>query len=355
MRIPRPYKQSAIALTALGLFVPTVVAHAINFNIVTGVPGPVNIEQTGLLGFIQNGYLLALGLAGLLAVGSITYGAIEYTLSRGNAAKLSDAWDRIIQALIGILLLVGAGTILTVINPGLLSLELPQLQQVESTPFSADTFEGEIKKGIEAIKANVNNVTYQKVTGGQCQPISAAQSAYCNPEALQAYGEAHNCSRNGQVWDGTFMSIACRQESRGNASQESYTDRCQNNGNNVTFSGGLFQINIIGEAKNPRTLFPACRNVMAVYDRSPGTPGCNGLDSSLGTCIAACKPAGTKKYCPLRKCGFGQGITAVQYNACLAQVYNPEMNLLAACNKYKTQGTSAWAGTASLIAKVCNR
>jgi hypothetical protein len=138
------------------------VAHATNFNIVTGVPGPVNIEQTGLLGFIQNGYLLALGLAGLLAVGSITYGAIEYTLSRGNAAKLSDAWDRIIQALIGILLLVGAGTILTVINPGLLSLELPQLQQVESTPFSADTFTGsipeEVEDKIDSTSGKVTNV-----------------------------------------------------------------------------------------------------------------------------------------------------------------------------------------------------
>ena len=225
-------KASALKLLAIFIFagatLATVrVALADNFDIVTGVPGPVNIEQTGLLGFIQNGYLLALGLAGLLAVGSITYGAIEYTLSRGNAAKLSDAWDRIIQALIGILLLVGAGTILTVINPGLLSLELPQLQQVESTPFSADPIGSQTTPGDNPSQNPIPTSptpTNEQAQAGEvkrCYPASARQlkcvgrwvdnAQSCTPQAnsLCIYNDSGStaaaCKRictQGSTWHG---------------------------------------------------------------------------------------------------------------------------------------------------------
>ena|GEM_PF-1626902 len=114
------------------------VAYAAGSTILPGVPGPLDPSGSGgALAFIQNGYLFALGIAGVLAVGSIVWGGIQYTLSRGNPAQLSDAWDRIIQAFVGILLLVGAGTILTIVNPGLTSLELPDLQTVDEAKYGA--------------------------------------------------------------------------------------------------------------------------------------------------------------------------------------------------------------------------
>ena len=135
-----------------GLFV--LVAHAADFQIVPGIPGPLNPSSSGgILAFIQNAYLFALGIAGLLAVASIAWGGIQYTVSRGNPSQLSDAWDRIVQAFVGVLLLVGAGTILSVVNPGLTSLELPDLQNVESTPFDAVNFaiqNGEVNESAPA-------------------------------------------------------------------------------------------------------------------------------------------------------------------------------------------------------------
>lgn len=125
-----------------------VVVHAANFDIYTGIPGPVPItgaEGYGILGYIQNAYLLALGVAGALAIGSIIYGAVQYTASKGNPSKLSDAWDRIVQALVGLLLLVGAGTLLSIVNPGLLSLELPKIEKVD-TPFSGETYSNTISE-----------------------------------------------------------------------------------------------------------------------------------------------------------------------------------------------------------------
>jgi hypothetical protein len=136
------------------------IAHADGFEIVTGIPGSLDPQTYGILGYIQNGYLMALGVAGLLALGSIAWGAVQYTVSRGNPSKLSDAWDRILQALIGVVLLVGAGTLLTIINPGLLSLQLPKLQQVESTPYQQGAFIGQIPEEDEdRIDPNTGKVT----------------------------------------------------------------------------------------------------------------------------------------------------------------------------------------------------
>ncbi len=107
-------------------------ARAAATKITPGLPGPLDPSQDGgVLAFVQNAYLLALAVAGLLALGSIAYGAVQYTLSRGNPAALADAWDRIVQALVGALLLVGAGAILAVVNPGLTTLQLPYLAPLE--------------------------------------------------------------------------------------------------------------------------------------------------------------------------------------------------------------------------------
>jgi hypothetical protein len=95
-----------------------------------------------------------------MALASIVYGAIQYTVSRGNPSKLSDATDRILQAFIGILLLVGAGTILSIINPGLLSLQLPNLGPIDGTGFQGVLVAGQISEEMEdKIDPNTGKVT----------------------------------------------------------------------------------------------------------------------------------------------------------------------------------------------------
>ncbi len=327
-------------------------ALAYSVKITPGLPGPLDPSQDGgVLAFVQNAYLLALAVAGLLALGSIAYGAVQYTLSRGNPAALADAWDRIVQALVGALLLVGAGAILAVVNPGLTTLQLPYLAPLEGK--RGEGWDLNFQIGLQTIKEKVNDENYQRITGGRCAPISAAQSQYCNPQALEEFGRANNCAYRGQVWDGTFMSIVCRQESSARTNSESGTDRCYNRGQSgptgVTFSGGLFQINIIDESKRG-ALFPECRGALLPYNTAPGTPGCNSLDRSLGTCIRACKPVGSTRYCPLRECGVAN---AAAYATCKQAVFDPVRNMRAACQKFRTQGNRAWAGTVSHIATNC--
>lgn len=72
-------------------------------------------------------YRFMLGAGGVIALAVVVFGAAEYTVSMGNAARQQDARDRIAQALIGLALLFGAWLILNTIDTGFASLKLPGL------------------------------------------------------------------------------------------------------------------------------------------------------------------------------------------------------------------------------------
>ena len=114
----RRYKYLILAgviLTSLTLS-GVVLGADINVN----VPGTntSSAENPNPVGIIGNIYQFALMIGGLLAFGVIVYGAIKYSASAGNPSGQSDARDRIVQALIGLLLLVGGGIILWTLRPG---------------------------------------------------------------------------------------------------------------------------------------------------------------------------------------------------------------------------------------------
>lgn len=73
-------------------------------------------------------YRFSLGIGALLAVALIVFGGIEYTVSAGNVSKQGEAKDRILNAIYGLALLMGAVLILYTINPGLLNLKLPTIE-----------------------------------------------------------------------------------------------------------------------------------------------------------------------------------------------------------------------------------
>ncbi|MFH1246293.1 MAG: hypothetical protein V1489_00770 [Candidatus Liptonbacteria bacterium] len=81
-------------------------------------------------------YNFSLIAGGLLAFGAIVYGAIMYGLSGGNTSLAHDAKDQITQAIVGLILLFGAYMLLNIINPGMVSLNIPKL---EPLTVSSDT------------------------------------------------------------------------------------------------------------------------------------------------------------------------------------------------------------------------
>ncbi len=264
-------------------------AHADAFRVITAVPGPVDINQYGILGFIQNGYLLALGAASILAVASIVYGAVEYTASRGNPGKLADAWDRIVQALIGLLLLVGAATLLGIINPGLNYLELPRIRdsKVESGFVPQEIKDIRAVFSEEEIKElDETEPNWRRSKGsGQCK-VDSQNKTLCGVDNMS------RCT----AWNAKEASAICNVESRGDPAVPSGSDRCTlpDGSPSVGFSMGLMQINLLAHHdKIPQ----ACKGLFV-------GPSGRANDHSLGRCVQknragvciqwSCKFIGTK-------------------------------------------------------------
>ena len=80
--------------------------------------------------FVNNFYKFALGIAGIAAFAVIIYGAIIYTTSAGNPSKQQDARSWITGAIWGVVLLLAAYLILYTINPNLVDLTSPTLNQI---------------------------------------------------------------------------------------------------------------------------------------------------------------------------------------------------------------------------------
>lgn len=96
-------------------------AVEINPRLITS-PAPGTHTPPGEI--VNQIYLLALGISGLLAFGAIVYGAIVYTLAAGNPSGQNEGKEWVKQALLGLLLLAGAYIILNTINPELTDLSL---------------------------------------------------------------------------------------------------------------------------------------------------------------------------------------------------------------------------------------
>ncbi len=108
----------------ISFILPTLVKANILFN-----PSSMPSGQ-GSFNIVSDLYQLALGVSGLLAFGSIVYGAIVYTLAAGNPSGQKEGKEWIKQALIGLLLLVGAYIILNTINPALVNPGLSPLAPI---------------------------------------------------------------------------------------------------------------------------------------------------------------------------------------------------------------------------------
>jgi cytochrome bd-type quinol oxidase subunit 2 len=108
------------------------VAHGVTIS--TAIPGTnANSTSSAPGAFIANFYQFALMIAGILAFGVIVFGGILYMSSPGNPSGQSNAKEWIWGALMGLLLLAAAYLILNVVNPQLLNLNLPKLNQVSAT------------------------------------------------------------------------------------------------------------------------------------------------------------------------------------------------------------------------------
>ena len=74
----------------------------------------------GLPQFINYIFVFSLGIVGIVGLIALIFGGFLYMASTGNPQKAAQAKDRIISALLGLLLLLGSYVLLNIINPDLL-------------------------------------------------------------------------------------------------------------------------------------------------------------------------------------------------------------------------------------------
>ena len=85
----------------------------------------------GLPQYINYLFIFGLGLIIILALTQMIIGGIMYILAAGNAAKVEDAKDMILQAIFGIGVLLISFLFLRTINPDLVNLRNPNLTPVQ--------------------------------------------------------------------------------------------------------------------------------------------------------------------------------------------------------------------------------
>ena len=69
--------------------------------------------------FVTQLFDFAMLIGGFLAFGMIVWGGVEYAMSAGNPSVQSDAKDRVQQAVLGLLLLIGSILVLDTISPNI--------------------------------------------------------------------------------------------------------------------------------------------------------------------------------------------------------------------------------------------
>jgi type IV secretory pathway VirB2 component (pilin) len=243
-------------------------------------------------GYLNVMIRIFIGICAVLAVIMIVVGGIEYMTSELISNK-ENGRHRITGAIFGLVLALGAWTLLNTINPDLLNTELKSLENVTVNV----TLEDQIKS----------------YTGqGKCEPISSSSNP-CSPDNLTASG----------FKNGTQASSICNGESRGNPTLASGVDKCSD-GN--SFSFGLFQVNILAHANE----IPGgvCSGVF--QKNGTGTQG-TCLQSQSGICI--------KYDCSVKD--------TTKYQSCISYITNTTNNIKYALNLQTSRGWGQWGANKS--------
>ncbi len=262
------------------------------------LPATLDVTGTTALGNYLNIMIkIFIGICAVLAVIMILMGGIEYMSSELISSK-EHGKESIRNAIFGLILALGAWLLLNTINPNLLKTDFSSLGSV-AADYQPLTQAQQI--------ANFTG-------SGTCTPVSNSSSP-CSVTNLTGYGF---------VGGATEASSICNGESHGTATQASTTDVCNNNGNPVAFSYGLFQINAIANGNN----IPACKGVFATS--GGGTQGAC-LKTQNGIC--------TQYNCSVANPN--------QLQTCQNYLENPDNNITFAASLLDNTSWNSWGANSS--------
>lgn len=113
-----------------------------DYKVEVGIPG----DNTGpgdkvkLGDYLGNLFIFLIAVAGLAGMFFIIYGGFIYMMSGSNASKVTDAKDRIIAAISGLILVICSVVLLTFINPDLAFPKLPGMSEITAEDSDLSSF-----------------------------------------------------------------------------------------------------------------------------------------------------------------------------------------------------------------------
>ncbi|MEK7653065.1 MAG: pilin [Patescibacteria group bacterium] len=159
----------------------------------------VNIKtENPLYKYISVWYGFIIGSIGILATVMIMYGGFKWLTSRGNSSQISDAKEKIISAITGLLLAFLSYTILNLINPRLVQITTPGADQLTPINYAQNFQVGNLSFGNGTITSgSPNDLLIIPITGTPGQPNSESQIppvTFANPMQGSSRDEFINSS-----------------------------------------------------------------------------------------------------------------------------------------------------------------
>jgi hypothetical protein len=280
-----------------------------NYHFLAPLPGmgpTFDPTQANNLGAYLNIMInLFIGICAVLAVIMIVVGGIEYMTTELISSK-EEGKKRIMGAIYGLILALGAWTLLYQINPDLLNTDLTNLKNVTVT-----------------VTLDQQRIIDARSGKGNCAVVTDPNSA-CFPDKLK---NDFTGTRNNAAPFNTLAAQAsaiCQLESNAvsntpiGKSPNTFLDKCSDD---KPFSFGLFQINAIAHRAN----IPACANAFEIP---------TGDGQSQGNCLKRDEKSG---YCMQWSCKTKEPA----YTACQNYLTNPINNIKYASSP-KLSRWSSW-------------
>ncbi|MFA5047471.1 MAG: glycoside hydrolase family protein [Patescibacteria group bacterium] len=186
------------------MFTPNITIGS-NFVAKTGYPA----SDGSLLGkYIQAWYTLIISVVGIIATVMLMWGGLKWLTSRGNAGAISDAKEIIWSAIIGLALTLLSWTVLSLINPQLLTMKdinLPNIVYKGSTDpllgSSANRFSGEAGTGHNQSGATPGP------TGASAAKVPCTMNDQGQRDYFGAYTASYEGYNPNRYWDNDGWTI----------------------------------------------------------------------------------------------------------------------------------------------------
>jgi hypothetical protein len=148
-------------------------------------------------------YNFLLSMVGMVAAVMMVIGGFQYLTSAGDPGRIGAAKSRMANALIGMVLALGAYTILNTINPQLLRLKLPDMRPVTTVLFTLPWCE-DLQTGATPVGDSTDCGAVGKYTQGNTSDAPCIYAGKCRAERVSEevvdVGETPDSDENDGMW-----------------------------------------------------------------------------------------------------------------------------------------------------------